>query len=275
MTTVVCVRLPSIPEDFVLTLPGLGELKYLRDTMEHMPRPSSMLLKFLNSMSPALAPINNIIKLLDMIQAIVACVTAIPKSIMTMSPGPIIKCFEKLFKALMALMQIVPPMPYIRMVVDIVKIIRMLIEDICSILQLIDVEVSRIKSALAEAQRTDNPQLLEIGECAKDNLNQEVAGIMQIIAVLGKILGIIFTIMDTIATLIPGASDKIAEWQEAMDGAMNICPGGVSGYPQLQAITQALSAVRLILTYIEQFGSAILGLSFEVPEFPSFSFANP
>jgi hypothetical protein len=267
--------LPPIPEDFVLTLPGMGELRYLRDTIERMPRPSSMLLKFLNGAAPAMAPITNIIKLLDMIQAIVACVTAIPKSIMTINPGPIIKCFEKLFKALMALMQLMPPMPYIKMIVDIVRLIRMLIDDLLNIFGIIDGEISKIKATIDKAKLIDNPQLLEIGECARDNLTQEVGGVMQIISAIGKVLGIVFTIMDTFAVLIPSLSEKISEWQEQINGAVNVGAGGVSGFPPLRAISQALVAVRQILLFIEQFGSAILGLSFQMPEFPTLSFANP
>lgn len=266
MAAVVCVKLPDIPDKFVLNMPGMGELAYLRDSLESMPRPSSLLLKFLNSLAPALAPINNIIKLLDMIQAIVSCVTAVPKCFMTLSPGPLIKCFEKLFKALAALLSLVPPMPYIKMIVDIVVLLRYLVEDILNIFTIIDREIDKIKAVLEDAARTQDAQLLEIGECAKHNLNQEMAGIMQVIQIIGKITGIIFTIMETIASLIPGADEKVQEWQAAMGGATdNLGSGGVTGFIPLGPIVTALGTIRNILITIEQFGKAITGQGFQMP----------
>lgn len=267
MAAVVCVKLPEIPDKFTLTMPGMGELAYLRDSIESMPRPSSLLLKFLNSLAPALAPINNIIKLVDMIQAIIACINAVPKCFMTLSPGPLIKCFEKLFKALAALIALVPPMPYIRMVVDIVVLIRYLVDDILSVFSIIDKEISKIKQVLEDAQRTQDDTLLEIGECAKENLNQEMAGIMQVIQLIGKLTGLIFTIMETISTLIPGMDQKVEEWKEAMGAATDsLGSADATGFIPLGPIITALTTIRNILIVIEQFGKAICGLSFTMPE---------
>jgi uncharacterized membrane protein len=267
MAAVVCVKLPEIPDKFTLTLPGMGELAYLRDSVESMPRPSSLLLKFLNSLSPALAPINSIIKLVDMIQAIVTCVTAVPKCFMTLSPGPLIKCFEKLFKALAALIALVPPMPYIRMIVDIVVLIRYLVDDLLNVFTIIDKEISKIKQVLDDAQRTQDDTLLEIGECARENLNQEMAGIMQVIQLIGKLTGLIFTIMESIATLIPGADEKVAEWQAAMGGATDsLGSADVTGFIPLGPLVTALTTIRNILIVIEQFGKAVTGQSFTMPE---------
>lgn len=274
MAAVICVKLPDIPDKYKLMMPGMGELVYLRDSIESMPRPSSMLLKFLNSLGPALAPINSVIKLLDMIQAIVTCISAVPKCFMTLSPGPLIKCFEKLFKALAALMALVPPMPYIRMIVDIVTLLRYLVSDLLNVFSIIDKEISKIKQILKTAQETEDTVLLDIAECAQHNLNQEISGIMQIIQVIGKITNIIFTIMETIASLIPGADEKVAEWKEAMGGAADNLPSSASGFIPLGPLVKALTVICNILVVIEQFGKAITGQSFQMPTIPDITVSN-
>jgi len=275
MATVICLKLPPPPEFLKLTLPGLGEMQYLCDSVEKLPRPSTMLLRFLNSSTPVLSPIMGVIKLLDMIQAIIACITAIPKSIMTMSPGPLLKCFEKLFKALSALIQLMPPFPYIKLILDMVKLIRLLVEDLLSIVRIIDDETSRIKNALLEAQHNNDTELLSIAECARDNLQQQMTAFMQVLTLLGKLLGLIFTLLDLIAALVPGASEKIDEWKSSFDDATGSFGGSaITGFVQLAPVVTALRTMRTILCTIEQFGSMILGLPYSAQALVEFVVRN-
>lgn len=274
MAAPICIELPSIPDKYVLSLPGLGEMAYLRDTLEQMPRPSSMLLKFLNGLSPALAPVNSVIKMVDMIQAIVSCISAVPKCFVQLNPGPLVKCLQKLFQAFGALMSLIPPMPYIRMVVDIVVLIRLLIDDLLSLFSIIDAEISSIKAVLAKGQQFNNSQLIEIGECARRNLNKEMGGLMQIVEIIGKFMGLIFTIMDAIASLIPGADEKVAEWRAAFGDMGGFDDQGAASFVAIQPIYTMLSAMRNILIVIEQFGRAICGLPFQMPTFTAITLQN-
>jgi len=34
MATVVCIRIPKLPSKFAVTMPGMGQLTYMRDTLE-------------------------------------------------------------------------------------------------------------------------------------------------------------------------------------------------------------------------------------------------
>jgi len=235
-----------------------------------------MLLKFLNSLSPALAPINSIIKLVDLLQAIVSCVTSIPKCFLTLSPGPLIQCFEKLFEALAGIIALVPPFPYIAMVGDIAHLLRQLVDDLLSVVVIIDREVSRITAVLQEAQEAEDAILLEIGECARDNLNQQTLALYQVVALIGKLIGLILSIMEAIATLIPGAGEKVAGWAAAITGATGAVGSvSVSGFPPLGPLVQLLQLVRTILVAIEQFANAVLGRAFSFPAAITVELANP
>ena len=274
---VACIRLPDVPSAYELTLPGMGTLSYLQDTLESVPRPSSMLLKFLNSMSPALGWVNNVIRIVDMVQAITNCINSIPRCFMTLSPGPLIQCFEKLFQALAALIQLVPPMPYIRMIVDIVVLVRYLVDDLLNLVGVIDREISRIKAAMDEGQRTGDADLIEIGECARDNLNQQMAGFRQIVELLGKLINLVLSIMDSIATYIPGGSEKVAEWREDIGGAIDdagAAQADIAGFIMLGPLVTCLTNIRNVLVIVEQFGKAILGMPFSLPDFEELVLEN-
>lgn len=274
MATSVCIKIPNLPATLTFTMPGVGQLSFLRDSLTKFPRPSELVLKLLNSINPALAPIYSILKVLDIIQAILNCITAIPKCFMTLSPGPLIKCFEKLFKAFAALIELFPPIVYLRMVRDILVAIRVLLDDILSVATMIDVEISAIKNILTQAATDQDPVLLQIGNCAKENITKQVEGIQMILTVVGKFIGIILSILELFAPLVPGMEKKLDEIKSALGQASSNVPS-VSDFPPLGPLIQALTILRNLIGTLEAFLSSALGIAttFDLASIPKLS--NP
>jgi len=236
-------------------------------------------MKFLNNLAPALAPIYSILKIIDIIQAIVNCINAIPKSIMPPNPQPIIKCLQKLVKAFAELIPLIPPLAYVRMVVDIVQILQYLVNDLLSLTGIIDRQMQRIKTTLRKGMEQVDQQLVISAECARDNLNQEITGLLEIIEVIGKFMSLIFTVLDTISALCPPLQDKVDEWRQAITGATDQTGGSAEdalGFMQLTPIITILKILSVILAYIAQVGSAIVGLNFDPEAFtpPDITLSN-
>jgi len=268
MATSVCIKIPDLPSALTFTMPGVGQLTMIRDSLTKFARPSEYVLKLLNSINPALAPVYSILKVLDIIQAILNCLTAIPKCFMTLSPGPLIKCFEKLFKAFAALIELFPPIVYLRMVRDILVAVRVLLDDMLSVVTLIDVEIAAIKNTLTQAATDQDPVLLEIGNCAKNDMMKQVAGLMAVLTVLGKFLGILLLILELIAVVVPGMDKKLEEIKAALGQESNI--PSVGEFPPLGPLVQALVQVRNIIGVLEAFLSNALGITttFELASIP-------
>lgn len=260
MATEICIKIPDLPATLKFTMPGLGQMQMIRDSLTKMPRPSEYILKLLNSVNPALAPIYSILKVLDIIQAIFTCVNAIPKCFMTLSPGPLIKCFEKLFKAFAALIELFPPIVYVRMIYDLLTFIVALLDDILSVVTAIDVEISAIKNILTQAATDQDSVLLSIGNCAKNDVMKQVEGITLILQVVGKIVGIFLQILELMAALIPGADKKIEEIKEALGQAQANVPSATD-FPPLHAIVVALVNVRNAIGIVQSFLGAVLGVT--------------
>jgi hypothetical protein len=277
MVAVTCIEAPQIPEKFLQNLPGMGELQLLRDSLDELPRPSEYILKLLNSMAPALAPINSLLRVLDVLVAITNCVKSIPEAIFSFNPEPVFNCLSELFQALAALAPLVPPLSYIRMVVDIVSNLRFLVEDIVQTIGLIDAEITRIANVIAKAQATNDANLVQIGNCAMNDINQGVGGIMQILEGVTKFMKIVTNILEFMAAVIPGDAgediQKIVDEINGVDEELNQID--LTGLPPLQYILDALMLLRNVLLFIESWGKAILGLQFIREDFQPPELVNP
>lgn len=277
MATLVCINLGNLPAKLDITMPGMGVLQLINDKIDGIPRPSEYVLKGLNALMPAMAPIYTIIKVLDVIVALTNCIKAIPMAIVTLNPSKIFECVEKLIEAFAALVPMIPPLAYVRMIVDIVVAIRTLVDDLLNVLVEIDKEISRITNLLANAIDNDDTVAVAIGECAKENLNKNVAGLIEIFTVVGKLMAIVFNILETIAVLLPpAAQDEFSRAKESILGIdVNV---GASDFPPISAMKDGLFTLRTVLQTIEQVGKSILGLRFSLanPPFPTdFEFDNP
>jgi hypothetical protein len=278
MATVVCISVPNIPNALNITLPGVGELQFIKDTIDGIPRPSTYVLKALNALSPSLAPLYTIIRVLDVIISLVGCIKAIPKALPA-NPSPIINCIKNLVKAFANLVPLLPPLSYVRMIADILAALRVLIDDMLTVLTQIDAQVSRIKELFARAlQGNGDPVLFQIGQCAQNDLKQSTAGFLQIMQLITKIITIMTAILEIMAEVIPGPlGDKIGEtlasMQAASDSFEDVDP--VSEYPPLQNIKTSLLLIRNVLNALESFCRGVIGMSFtlSMPELPTIN--NP
>jgi hypothetical protein len=278
MATLVCIPIPEIPAKYSINMPGMGELVYLRDSLERMPRLSEIILKLLNAIQPALSPIYTVLKILDALQAVFNCLLAVKDAITTLNPGSIIRCFQKLYAAFAALLPLFPPLTYVRMVVDIVVLIRYLLDDVIYTFGLIDAEITSVKAVLSSAIENNDTVLFEIGQCRANDIQQATAGIKQILEVIGKTIGLLFTIMDLMAAVIPGpAGEKIEEAKETLaeiTGQLDTTQS-VGDFPPLGALLDALTKLRNLLLFVEQVGKAIVGLPFSFPQLQELVLQNP
>lgn len=263
MAIPICIKLPAMPPEYKLALPGMGELTYIRDSLERMPRPSEMLLKFLNSIGPALAPVYMLIKVLDVIQAIIRCVLAVKKAITELSPLPLIQCFEGLFEAIAKLIPLIPPMAYLKMVMDIIGLVRYLLDDIIGLVYIIDNEISQIKAMINAGTASGDLRLIEIAECSRHNLNQQAAGMINVLTLIGKLLGTLLIVLDMLeAFLPPPAAKEIRKVKEAITGASDTAlSSSVGSFPGLQQMLEAVTMLRDALVTIQTVIGPVVGVN--------------
>lgn len=268
MAFAVCIEIPEIPSKLSVTWPGMGELVYMRNTLDRMPRPSELVLNFLNGIAPAMGSIYMFIRVIDVLIAVFNCIKAIPEAI-PFNPGAIFNCLTNLFEKIAALAQLIPPLAYIVLIADIVHVVRLLVEDILLLLVTLDARVSEITSLIAKARTDGNFTLLQIGECAKAQLRREAEGVLQIFELIGKVLALVTVILDILASLLPApAGKKIREAKDQITGANSAVAGiSITDFPPLGGFLTAATMLHNVLLFIEQFLKAIVGLEFISPNF--------
>lgn len=262
MATIVCIPpLDDALSDLGITMPGVGRLEFLKDSIDKIPRPSEYILKALNNMSPALSPVFTMLRIIQVVQAILNCIKATKKSISQLNPGPLIGCFRGLFEAFANLLPLIPPLSYVKLVADIMTALRLLIEDMLNVIVIIDTRISTIKAIIERGYDTDDPNLISIGNCAKDDLNEEAATILQLMRMLGLVIGSVFTIMEIIGDLLPGpAGDKIKSVGEQLSGAQADTQAvSLGDFPPLGAMQTTLMGLRDVCAMIELIANTALG----------------
>lgn len=258
MAYAICIEIPEISGELNVRFPGLGTLAALRDSLEKMPRPSEIVLKFINSLQPAMGSLYMFIRVIDVVIAVINCIKAIPEAI-PFNPGAIINCLTNLFEKLAALLKLLPPLVYVAFIADILQLLRILVADIISLILLIDQRITEIKQMITEAQARGDTVLLQLGDCARKETIREAEGLLQIFQIIGKLMLLFLTVLDAMATLIPGLSDKITKMKSDIESFNRTATGtSITDFPPLTAFLNMCNTSYNILTFLEQLLRAVL-----------------
>jgi len=258
----------------------MGSLKAFASSLNEVPRVSTHAFRLLNAALPAAAPFWTILKILAVILALEKCARAVKDAVEELSPMPVINCLEKLTAALADLAALFPPIAYVKLLVDIMVALRSMIDDIISLLDAIDAQITLIKAALLDP----DPYTVEIGNCAQANLKQESANILIIAGLIAGIVQSFINQMMIIESFLPGnkndpdtpagklysVTQKITTAQDAIGDF-----DASTDWPDLRNLLLLLQVCREAILYVESAGKAILGMQFTAPDIDWPTFNNP
>jgi len=278
MASVFCINIPKHISNLELELPGIGSLQMIKEKIDSFPRISDYVLKMMNISAPAMAPIRNILRVLDVVIAVMKCIKAIPDSLVPPSPGPILDCITGLAEAVAALLEFIPPFPYVKMIFQIMKAIRQLLDDLIADINTIDAQISLIKSMISRGADTGNTTLIELGECAKTEVEEMVNGILSVFELIGKLLAIVGGILEILVAIMPplkSSIGKIASATTSIDQMVNAGIPPVEDFPGLGTLVDGLLILRNAIHGVEiAIGAAIGSASPFVPA-PDVVLGNP
>ena len=262
VATIVCIPpFEDVLSDLGITFPGVGRLQFLKDSIDKIPRPSEYILKMLNSAAPALSPVFTMLRIIQVVQAVLNCIKAIKKAVTQLNPGPIIKCFRGLFEAFANILPMIPPLAYVKLVVDIMTALRLLVADMLNVLVIIDRRITELKALAQRGYDNDDPNLIAFANCGKDDLNAEAATLIELLRAISLIISSFFSIMEIIADLMPGpAADSIGEITKKITGAQSdVASIGVFDFPPVKQIQTILMGLHDLCYAIETIGNTALG----------------
>lgn len=274
MAVVVCVPITDIQQVLnraFATLPGLGQLRAFRDSLDTLPSPSQALSKFIGILNLALMPLRQIAQILAFITAVVNCTRATIESIRRLSPQPILDCTENLLQRFNELTEYMPPKPYQRALASILLVFIEYLDEIIRTLVAIDARITEINAMRVRAAQLNDANLELVADCAQREVDmlraQALDGIQALMSIVGSIQQIISTVIGALEGDTSGA--RAAEINAQL-GA-NLTPGSTG----LSAIADQVGVVRELLIPLYRLLSMGLGDFLEPGPAPSFTPLNP
>lgn len=247
MAIPICIEVPLPPEPPKITMLQFGVLEKARESLYSLPDPSRYLLALQDQLAVALMPVRQFLEMLEMINAIVACILAVKDAISKLSPGPLISCFGNLLEAFMRLLQWIPPIPYIKIMLDVMGFALELINEVVLLFVVLDNKIGEYRNALAAAADLSDLSMESTLTCAQSEIRALAINGIDAIRLIKPLIDVL---MNSIGRLVPSSElqDAVAKYNEVSGSIGNLKSAIASG----PAIPTGLGTIVTVMASMTQ-----------------------
>lgn len=241
--SLLCIAFQESPGELCVEFPGGAKL--CAQFGYEMGDPFEIVKSMLAQINSALVPLQPFFDMLDLLKKIVDCVQAIPDCLgPPPDPTPLLSCIPGLIEAINKLLQLIPPIPILKLAKHIIGVIVMgligLRQKIVAMLRQLD----RILAAATKAAELGNIQLQVIADCASGNMDIQLQNLNAGLLPLNRLIGVVNALLklvgaDCIPTL-AGLTDLSDELLAPLDAVIAL----------LQALQAAIPVIDLSLEAI-------------------------
>lgn len=190
--------------DLCITLPG--DVKLCANDLLNSADPYQLLQSLFLALNTALAPLTPLFNVIDVVEALVKCVQAIPKCFgPPPDPQPLIDCIPNLVSALAKLLALLPPLSVPIMILETVKAIIVGLEALIGRLEAMIIKSAQLLAAATKAAAPGNGALKLVVDCAKANFDIEFQNLNAGLGPLNRLIGIV----NLFASLVPGLPNPL------------------------------------------------------------------
>lgn len=183
-----CIPMPEIPSIDDICFPGGFCLSYVWDGIAKIPTAADMSTDFFSQIGPAMAPLKPFFDMLDTVLQIFKCVTAIPKSILTLNPQELLDCFPTLAKLIDQLLKLIPQLSIPKMIKTILHNLAKLLRSIASELTYIQSQLQRIADMIDRAAQLGDVKMNGFLVCAQSDLQDSVLSTSEALKGIGRVI---------------------------------------------------------------------------------------
>ena len=239
----ISIDVPGAPPQ--LNLPHFGILTKGWGALGKIPDPGDLLAQFQDQLALAMAPVRRFLEVVEAFLAVKNCITAIPDSIMRLSPSPIFDCIEGLAEVLARLLSWIPPLSYVRMALDIFSYCIDLIDEILSFFTRLDQKITAYVETMNLAVSLGDIELIAIVDCGLTSVRPTIVTALDMLKFVQPICDVL---IDVFLRLIPSDQMRkaVTEYKEAGDFMGTARDALASGsdqtalpvYPGAEAVTK-------------------------------------
>lgn len=205
----ICVHIPPAPAPQRLVLPGGVALESV---------------ELLKIVQPALTPLAPVFSILDALLAVVDAVRAVPGSLgPPPDPTQLVATINRLMEKVTRLLQLVPQLSIPLTIVGLIDLVIAELGKTRDLLVHLQAQVAALAAARARAAELGDAQLLELADCAQQNLEQEAANAGAALGALGSLIGVLNLFMGLIGG--PTVPDLALLSGQPLDGVIPLIDG--------------------------------------------------
>lgn len=224
-----CPTIAASAQGLVIHMPGGVELSVM--TPEIGPTRISVAKNLLTQANAALAPLTPFFNVLDAVIAVKDALTAIPRCISNLSPGPLLNALPVVNQKINKLLALLPQLSVPILVRDVIEALILSLNGIIDLLEAVLVQEAKIAAAATKASEPGNAALAAIVICAQTTNDAQKAEIAAGMAPLNRLIGVLNLFLKLIGQKpLPNLASLPANTQDAID--------------QLQGVVDLLEKVR-------------------------------
>jgi len=249
MAVVICVK-PSEFKDRTVTIPGLGQLRAIKQDIDAAPTPSGIAMVLLAQATPALNPIITIVKIVEVLVAIYNMLKSLD------SPLDLITAIKKLIRTLQQaisfLTTIAPGVAYIVLVKDILDLLSAIIRSTADVVARWILETEQIVQALRTAELLNDPELSVSAQCAQDELFEVQKATQASLQDVGQILKLVALLIRIIENVIRLRIPELAQLAKTIEGLVTNLPFVPTQTTSQTALNDAVQKMAAFSTTLTQ-----------------------
>jgi phage-related protein len=281
LLAVICEDLPPPSELPRVFIPVLGELRKARDSINGLPKSYDLLLKFMDVLNVALAPVRQLLELLEVVMSIKDCITGIVDALTAIPPDPskVLECPKRLLQAFARLMAYIPPLPYIKSMVYLVSFLVDIIDALLDVFVELDAAITEWKNMRLLALRLQDIELLRLVDCRGQEFGITAVSLADVLKVIVPLLEMM---LEPIARLVPDPKLKqmvkdLADARKTLNNVEGLVKAGAAAVEQLLLILHPLLVLIMQMRSIVVTVHNIVAPYFSLPpklQKPTPSFSN-
>lgn len=175
----ICIRFP-VGQEVCAQIPSIGNVD-----------PSELVMALFQQANAALAPLSPFFNILDTIIAIVDVVAAIPKAIVTLSPGELIESLGGLVGAFEKMLNLIPQLSLPILIIDILDALIYFLTAQKTLIERMIAKQERIIAAQLKASQPGQFQLLAVVDCLNANFDVDIANVNEAFSSINRLIGLI------------------------------------------------------------------------------------
>lgn len=195
-SVVTCVPLRTATS-LQVNIPGVGILRSVKQSVDEVPSPASLAMTMLAQVSPAMAPILAIMRIVDVIGQIKKTFDAVT------NPLELGGAIIALAKKIGLLAQFLPGLTYVGAVRDLIALIALILRGVAQLIERWIAELRGISEALEASAILQDPELSFASDCASNRLFEVRLATQASLQDVGQLLKLIKLVIDILKSFIP------------------------------------------------------------------------